>query len=102
MRGDFPCLRPVWRASREAGKKRGDVLGYKLPRVDAPRDHEPDLYLPVEYKNMAVFDLSLKDPDAQTAAVFGSLAKAREMAVDRETMRNSRGQTLPRELKFIN
>ena len=51
---------------------------------------------------MAVFDESLKDSGAQTVAVFGSLAKAREMAVARETMRNSRGQTLLRELKFIN
>jgi len=91
-----------WRAIQETGKKRGDVLSYKILRVDAPRDHEPDLYLLVEYKNMAVFDESLKDTDAQTAAVFGSLAKAQEMAITRETMRNSRGQTLLRELKFIN
>ena len=91
-----------WRAIQEAGKKRGDVLSYKVLRVDAARDHEPDLYLMVEYKNMAVFDESLKDADAQTAAVFGSVEKAQEMAVTREAMRTSRGQTLLRELKFTN
>jgi hypothetical protein len=91
-----------WRAIQEAGKKRGDVLSYRIMRVDAPRDHEPDLYLLVEYKNMAVFDQSLKDADAQTTAAFGSLDKAHDMAITRETMRTSRGQMLLRELKFIN
>lgn len=91
-----------WRAIQEAGKKRGDVLSYKILRVDSARDHEPDLYLMVEYKNMAVFDESMKDSDAQTTAVFGSIAKAQDMAVTRETMRSARGQTLLRELKFTN
>ena len=95
-------LSTSWRAIQEAGKQRGDVLSYKILRVDATRDHEPDLYLLVEYKNMAVFDESMKDSDAQTAAVFGSVAKAQEMAVTRETMRTGRGQMLLRELKFIN
>jgi hypothetical protein len=95
-------LSTSWRAIQEAGKKSGDVLSYKILRVDAARDHEPDLYLMVEYKNMAVFDQSLKEADAQTAAVFGSVAKAQEMAVTRESMRTTRGQTLLRELKFTN
>jgi hypothetical protein len=91
-----------WRAIQEAQKKTGDVLSYKVLRVDAARDHEPDLYLMVEYRNMAVFDQSLKDSDAQTAAVFGSVAKAQEMAVTRESMRETRGSMLLRELKFTN
>jgi hypothetical protein len=95
-------LSTSWRAIQEADMKKGDVLSYKILRVDAARDHEPDLYLMVEYKNMAVFDQSLKDSDAQTAQVFGSLAKAQEMAVTRESMRETRGQTLLRELKFMN
>jgi len=95
-------LSTSWRAIQEADKKKGDVLSYRILRVDAARDHEPDLYLLIEYKNMAVFDQSLKDSDAQTAAVFGSLAKAQEMAVTRESMRETRGSMLLRELKFIN
>ena len=95
-------LSTSWRAIQEADMKKGDVLSYKILRVDAARDHEPDLYLMVEYKNMAVFDQSLKEADAQTAAVFGSLAKAQEMAVTRESMRETRGQMLARELKFMN
>ena len=61
---------------QEDGKKHGDIVSYRILTVDLLRDHEPDLYLMVEYKNMAVFDRSLKDADAETAAVFGSVAKA--------------------------
>jgi hypothetical protein len=89
-----------WRAILEAGKKSGDVVSYRVMAVDAPRDHEPNLFLVVEYKNMAVFDRSLKDFDTQSAGVFGSTDKAQQAAVARETMRVSRGQTLLREYKF--
>ena len=95
-------LSTSWRAIQEAQMKTGDVLSYRILRADAPRDHEPDLYLLIEYKNMAVFDRALKDSDAQTAAVFGSLEKAQSMAVTRESMREQRGQMLLRELKFMN
>jgi hypothetical protein len=91
-----------WRAIQEAEKKTGDVLSYKILAADSVRDHEPDLFLMVEYKNMAVFDRSLKDQDAETAAVFGSLAKARDSSISREAMRTPRGQVLLRELKFTN
>jgi len=95
-------LSTSWRAIQEAQMKTGDVLSYKILTVDAVRDHEPDLYLMIEYKNMAVFDRALKDSDAQTTAVFGSLDKAQAMAVTRESMRETRGQLLLRELKFTN
>ena len=95
-------LSTSWRAIQEADKKKGDVLSYRILRVDAARDHEPDLYLMIEYKNMAVFDQSLKEGETQTSAVFGSLEKAQEMAVTRESMRETRGQMLLRELKFTN
>ena len=95
-------LSTSYRASMDAQMKAGDVLSWKILRNDSVRDHEPDLYLMVEYKNMAVFDRALRDSDAQAAAVFGSLAKAQEMAVTRESMREQRGSMLLRELKFIN
>jgi hypothetical protein len=91
-----------WRAIQEAGEKTGDVVSYKVLVVDSPRDHEPNVVLMVEYRDMAVFDRSLKDTDAQTAAIFGSVAKAQASAVDRETLRSGRGQVLLRELKFTN
>ena len=45
-----------WRSIQEAGKARGDILDYKVLSLADPRDHEPDVMLLVEYKNMAVFD----------------------------------------------
>jgi hypothetical protein len=95
-------LSTTWRAIQEAGIKRGDVVSYKVLVDDAPRDHEPNLYLMIEYKNMAVFDRSLKELDDQTAATFGSTAKAQDAAISREALRTPRGQDTLRELKFIN
>jgi hypothetical protein len=95
-------LSTSWRAIQEAGIKKGDIVSYKILEVDSARDNEPDLVLMVEYKNMAVFDRSLKDIDAQTAAVFGSVAKAQESSISREAMRTTHGQVLLRELKFTN
>ena len=90
-----------WRQIQEEGKKRGDVVSYRVLSVDNTRDHEPDVILMVEYKNMAVFDRALSDIDKQQSAVFGSPVKSNQAAVSRETLRVLRGSTLARELKFI-
>jgi hypothetical protein len=95
-------LSTSWRAAQEASKKTGDVISYKVLVVDSPRDHEANVILMVEYRDMAVFDRSMKESDAQTAAVFGSVARAQESAVAREAMRTTHGQALLRELKFTN
>ncbi|MFI4975351.1 MAG: hypothetical protein ACHP84_12490 [Caulobacterales bacterium] len=100
LRDYMKYLSTTWRATMEARKQTGDVISYKVLLVDSPRDHEPNLFLMVEYKNMAVFDRPLSDLDAQTATVFGSVAKAQESAIAREAMRTSRGQVLLRELQF--
>src|SRR6476646_3162304 len=56
-----------WKAQQEDSRKKGWVLGYKvLTAVDA-RDNEPDIYLMVEYKNMAAaMDVPLDELDGQT------------------------------------
>src|SRR5689334_20916743 len=43
-----------WKALQEAGKKRGDILAHHVLAVNSPREHEPDVILLVEFKNMAV------------------------------------------------
>src|SRR3569623_673713 len=48
-----------WKALQEAGKRRGDILDYKVLAVDSPREHESDVILLIENKNMAVFDRAL-------------------------------------------
>ena len=85
---------------QEAGKKAGYILDYKVLSVDSPRDHEPDVILMVEYKNMAAFDRSLTDQEAVTSSVFGSIPKSSQAAVARESMRTLRGSVTARELLF--
>jgi hypothetical protein len=46
-------------ALQEDSKRRGWVIDYKVLTAVDPRDNEPDLYLMVEYKNMAAMDVSL-------------------------------------------
>lgn len=91
----------TFRQIQETGKKAGRVLSYKVLTVDSPRDHEPDVILMVEYKNMAAFDQSLAEQDAVTAAAFGTTVKANQSSVARETLRTLRGSQTARELVFI-
>ena len=90
-----------WRALQEAGKKRGDILDYKVLAVDSPREHESDIILLVEFKNMAVFDRSLAELEKDTNAVFGSNPATNKAAVKREEIRVLHGGVTARELKFL-
>jgi hypothetical protein len=90
-----------WRALNEAAKKRGDVLDYRVLAVDSPREHEPDVILLTQFKNMAVFDRSLAETEKDTNAVFGSSPQSNQAAVKREEIRVLRGGLTARELTFI-
>ena len=87
-----------WRALQEELKKQGQVLDYKVLTVADPRDNEPDLYLLVEWKNMAAFDTPLDQQDALTRKMFGSVNDANKAGMDRESIRTLRGDMLTREL----
>ena len=93
-------LNGPWKQIQEAGKKAGDIVSYRVLAVDNPRDHEPDVVLMVEFKNMAVFDKSLDELDKQTSAVFQTPVKANQASVARESIRVLRGSYLAREVKF--
>jgi hypothetical protein len=90
-----------WKALQEAAKKRGDILDYHVLSVDSPREHESDVILLIEFKNMAVFDRSLADLDKDTNAVFGSGPQSNQAAVKREEIRVLHGGVTTRELTFI-
>jgi len=90
-----------WKALQEAGKKRGDILDYKVLAVDSPREHESDIILLVEFKNMAVFDRSLAELEKDNNAVFGSNPASNKAAVKREEIRVLHGGVTARELKFL-
>jgi hypothetical protein len=89
-----------WKVLQEAGKRRGDILAYHVLSVDSPRDHEPDIVLLVEYKNMAVFDRSLSELDKDTSTAFGSTVGGNKAAVKREDIRVLHGGVSARELIF--
>lgn len=94
-------LSTKWRETNEADKKAGYVLDYKILAVDSPRDHEPDVILMVEYKNMAAFDRPLAEAEATSAKAFGSVVKSNQAFAARDAMRTNRGNVTAREMKFI-
>ena len=87
-----------WKAEQEDSKKQGWVLDYKVLASADPRDNEPDLFLMVEYKNIAVMDTSLDVLDAQAKRLSGSLTAANKASVSRESIRTEKGDVLTREL----
>ena len=94
-------LSSKWRETNEADKKAGYVLDYKVLAVDSPRDHEPDVILMVQYKNMAAFDRPLAESEATSAKAFGSVVKSNQAFAARDAMRTNRGNATAREMKFI-
>jgi hypothetical protein len=94
-------LDSTWRNIQEAYKKNGDVLDYRILAVDSPRDGEPDVILMTEFKNMSVFDRSLAEQDAIMAKSFGTVIKANQASVSRESLRKQRGMVTAREMKFL-
>ena len=87
-----------WKALQEDSKKRGWVLDYKVLTDVDQRDNEPDLYLMIEYKNMAAMDVSLDELDAQTKALEGSVTASDKAFAARDTIRTLRGSIIAREL----
>jgi hypothetical protein len=93
-------LSTKWREVNEADKKAGVVLDYKVLAVDSPRDHEPDVILMIQFKNMAVFDRPLAEMEATSAKAFGSVVKSNQAFASRESMRTNRGGLTTREVLF--
>ena len=93
-------LNSVGRRSLEDGKKRGDVLDYKVLSNMAPGAGEGDIMLMITYKNAAVLDTSLDELDRRTAAMQGSVSAASQASVQRGKLRTILGAEMYRELPF--
>jgi hypothetical protein len=91
-----------WRDANEADKRAGYVLDYKVLSMNETRDHEPDVVLMVEYKNMAAFDRPLAEQEATSSQAFGSVVKSNKAFASRESMRTARGGFTAREMLFLN
>jgi hypothetical protein len=97
----FIDLSKVWLEYIKKQKERGQVLSYKLLRVEFPGEDDPDLLLMVEYKNMAALDQGTEYSEQLVKEVQGSIENSTKAAVAREALRELKGTVLLRELDFI-
>ncbi len=84
----------------EEQKKAGLILSYAVYAGSPRSPNDPDLYLVVEYKNMAALDDLNAKTDPISKKYFASLAAANKAAADRESVRQILGDELMRELKL--
>ena len=89
-----------WRNAMEAGKRAGAILSYGVEQPLDPRPGEANLVLVVVFKSLAAFDRPLADAEKSAATQYGSLDKAHDMAMQRETMRKVLGTEVYRQLAF--
>jgi len=69
----------------EYGKKAGNVLSYHMLNNNNPRVGEPDLYVLVEYKNMAAIDQPFAYFEGMDKTLAGSFeGRAKQTASGRE------------------
>jgi hypothetical protein len=89
-----------WRTSMEEGKRAGAIVNYSIEQPLDPRPGEANLVLVVVFRNLAAYDRPLADAEKSAAAQYGSLDKARDMGMQRETWRKILGTEIYRQLAF--
>lgn len=89
-----------WRTSMEEGKRAGAILSYNIDQPLDPRPGEANLELVVVFRNLAAYDRPLADAERSAAAQYGSLDKAHDMALQRESTRKILGTEIFRQLAF--
>jgi len=87
-----------WRTSMEEGRRAGAILNYSIEQPLDPRPGEANLVLVVVFKNLAAYDRPLADAEKSAAAQYGSLDKAHDMAMQRESTRKILGSQIFRQL----
>ncbi|HEV2362795.1 MAG TPA: hypothetical protein VGS12_01210 [Caulobacteraceae bacterium] len=100
LRAYMQDLATGWRTAMEEGKRAGAILSYSVEEPLDPRAGEPNLVLVVVFKNLAAYDRPLAEAEKSAVAQYGSLDKAREMAMHRESMRTILGTEIFRQLAF--
>jgi hypothetical protein len=87
-----------WKQQEEALRQAGMIKSYKVLAVMDPRENEGDVFLAVEYPNMAVFDRSVAEQYAMQKKIFGSLSQASQQQAARGSIRTIKGDYMMREL----
>jgi len=93
-------LRSTFKPMMEEQKKAGIVLSYAVYAGSPRTPKDPDLYLVVEYKNMAALDDLNAKTDPIGKKYFATLSASNKAAADRESVREILGDELIRELKL--
>ena len=89
-----------WRVQMEEGKRAGAILSYSIEQPVDPRAGEPNLVLVTVFKDLGSVNRPLADGEKSTAALYGSLDQAHDMAMKRESMRTIKGSLLLQGLEF--
>ena len=95
-------LGTTWRQEMDEAKKQGIVVSYAIFQAYAKTPQEPDLYLVVEYPNLAALDNIDEKMAAIDKKVWGSLKQASQSDAERDTIRTVLGAELIRQLHFKN
>jgi hypothetical protein len=95
-------LSTSWRQEMEEAKKQGIVVSYTVFSATPRTPHDPDLYLIVEYPNLAALDGIDEKMGAIDKKVWGSLKQASQSDADREAIRTVLGTEIVRQLHFKN
>jgi len=95
-------LSTSWRQEMEEAKKEGIVVSYTIFEAYARTPQEPDLYLVIEYPNLAALDNIDEKMSAIDKKIWGSLKQASQSDADRDAIRTVLGGELIRELHFKN
>jgi hypothetical protein len=93
-------LSKTFKPMMEEQKKAGIVLSYSVYGAAPRTPSDPDVYLVVEYKNMAALDDLNAKTDPISKKYFATLSAANKAAADRESVRTILGDELMRELKL--
>jgi hypothetical protein len=95
-------LSTTWRQEMEEAKKQGIVVSYGIYESYPKTPQEPDLYLVVEYPNLAALDGIDEKMGAIDKKVWGSLKQANQSDAERDAIRTVLGTELIRQLHFKN
>ena len=93
-------LSTSYKQEMDEAKKQGLIVSYAIFSARPKNPNEPDLYLVVEYPNMAALDGLDAKMSAIDAKIWGSMKQAGAKAAERESIRTVLGSELIQELKF--
>jgi hypothetical protein len=93
-------LRTTWRQEMDEAKKQGIIVDYAIYGAKAKNPTEPDLYLVIEYANMAALDGLDDKMEPIDKKLMGSIKASNQAAADRESMRTILGEEFLRQLSF--